>query len=551
MRIVAAALVTLLCALAPASGTGSPLGKPDFFPIAVWWQQANQAEQGPYPTLAAEAAGGGINIMLGQGANWPEGFGTDQGEFEAIKQAGLYLIGGINVPWNENTSNLSVASILALAQSIGGEANLIGYNAGDEPQCQPGNGQIGMQQVPQVIAGIHSYDSTRLVTLNETDWMIQPQWQHNPPDCLARDEAALQATSVASMDYYPVTSPYRRADLGVGGSNYNTVPNDALFMQGLSVQALAHFAAAGQPIWAYVESGSDNFGLSSAQDDFTAAVSAGSATLVATGPQQFGQTWIGLGVQGPDLPAGTTVVSVQDAQHATLSAAARNSNGSEPVVITGGYNNADCSQATNVCVVNGNELRPTPQQVGAEVWMSIIAGATGIEWFCHDSTSYSFCLGNSAAATAAATAAFENIAYIDRAVLDHAPILNAKTIGQCSMDQLNYTTGVLTTGQSCSGGSLTVATANPAVPGAALLKSYNGADYLIAQSMRRNNGGARLTFTVPPMAGRQATVIYDTNQHYDHAHTSLHAHFALDASGTFTDRIGANDDYQVKIYRLQ
>ncbi len=536
----------------PAPPPNGPPTSPAFFPLAVWWQQANgTGHSGPYPTNAAAAAAAHMNIMLGQGADWPEQFGADQGELAAIKQNGLYVVGGINVPWNQNTSNLSVASILALAQSQGAQANLIGYNAGDEPQCQPGQGQIAMQDVPQVIAGIHSYDPTRLVTLNQTDWMIQPQWQHNPSECLAWDEAALQATGVASMDYYPVTSPYARADLGVGGSNYSTVPNDSLFMQGLSVRALAHFAAAGQPVWAYVESGSDNFGLSSAQDNMPASVTAGSTTLVATGPQQFGSAWIGLGVQGSDLPSGAKIVAVQDAKHATLSAPATGSNGNETITVAGGVNNADCVASTNVCVVNGNEYRPTAAQVAAEVWMSVIAGANGIEWFCHDSTSYSFCLGDSALGGSAATAVFDNIQYVDRTVLHHAPILNAPSVGGCSMDQLDYSSGTLSTARSCSGGDLTIATDNPAVPGAALLKAYNGADYLIAQSMRRGNGGARLTFTVPQMANRHATIVYDTNERYDPSHATNRTAFALDGAGSFTDAIGTYDDYQVKIYRLR
>jgi len=532
------------------SPTNGPWQKPGFFPIAVWYQQANSTgHSGRYATLAAAAAASRINVFLGQGADWPENYGADNGEIEAIQQNGLYLIGGIAVPSTENSSAHSVSSILALAHGAGADANLIGYNAGDEPQCDA-RGLSSMAAVPTVVSDITKYDPTRIVTFNQTDWMIQPEWQHNPTGCLASDQTALHAVSVASFDYYPETSPYIASQLNVTGSDFKSVGNDSLWVQGLSVQALAKFALPGQPLWAYVEAGGDNFGLSEVNNVLSGSVAGGSTTLVnASGRSSFTESWLGLAVSGTAIPSGTTIVGVIDATHATMSRSATGTSSGSITVGSGPL--GDCVVGVNLCVVNGNEYRPTPAQVSAEVWMSIINGATGIEYFCHDATSYSFCLGDSGAGGAAATATQVNLSRVDRAVLSRAEVLNAPTSGICSMQQFNYTTGVASIATSCSNGVLSMATRNPAVPGMALAKSYDGATYLFAQSDRRSPSGADFTFGLAGLAGHPATVIFDTNSRYDRAHTSHGKTFTLDGSGGFTDTLGANhNDYQVKIYRI-
>jgi hypothetical protein len=532
-----------------AAALPNPLQNPAFFPISVWWQAANQTgHSGAYPTIAAATAAAGINIMLGQGQNWPESFGQDYGEFEAIQQNGLYLIGGINVPWSENSSNLSVASILALAQSIGAGANLLGYNAGDEPLCGGGNGSPTMAQVPTVISSIASYDPTRPVWFNETAWMTEnPSWIN--PTCYQQSQAALQATTgAASFDMYPVT----KAWWGTGyGTDYNTIPNDTLWMQGVAMQGLIHYAAPGQPRWAYIEAGGDNYGFSEQNANFSGRVSDGSSVLVSNGPTQFGPSWVGLTVSGTGIPSGTAIVSIIDKTHAQMNHAATASASSVSVTVSGGVNNSDCVETANICVVNGNEYRPTTAQVAAEVWNSIINGATGIEYFCHDMKTYSFCLGDSAAGGQAATKTFRNLRYIDTILMHHAMMLNSPTFAACSMDKLNFSTGAVTTSASCGSGTASMATSNPAVPGAMLIKSFDGALFVIAQSTRRSTSGANFTFTLPAAAARQVTVVYDSNSYYDHARTTLGAQLAANGSGQFSDAIGTYDDYQVKIYRIQ
>ncbi len=529
-----------------------PWQNPAFFPISVWYQQANgTGHSGPYANLAAAAAATGINIFLGQGANWPERFGSDDGELEAIQKAGLYVVGGVAVPPNDGTSAQSVPSILALANTVGAQANLIGYNAGDEPQCAPSSpGQATMSAVPSIVSGIARYDSSRIVTWNQTDWMTQPQWQHPPANCLSIEQAALQATSVASFDEYPLTSPYIATQLGVTGSDFQSVSNDSLWEQGLSVQALKHFASAGQPLWAYIEAGGDNFALSEANNSLPASVATGSTTLVNTsGRSVFTATWVGLAVSGTGIPSGTTIASIIDATHARMSNyAAATGSGS---VTVGSGPLADCVASANLCVVNGNEYRPTPAEVNAEVWMSIVNGAIGIEYFCHDATSYSFCLGDSAAGGAAAAAARQNLAAIDADVAKYAPVLNGPTVGMCSMQQMDFGTGAASSTSSCQDGPLSVASNDPAIPGMALAKSYKGSTYIFAQSDRRSAKGSGYMIGISGLGGHTATVVYDSYGRFDPSRNSAGGYQVLHGNGLFYDVLGDNaHQYQMKIYRI-
>jgi hypothetical protein len=525
-----------------AAWSNGPPQSAKFFPIAVWYQNPTvQGHSGAYPTIAAAAAGEKMNIFIGLG-NWPERFGGDSGELEAIKSNNLYAIGGISTPYNSNTSAQSVSSVLSLAKSIGASSNVIGYNAGDEPVC-PGT----MQQVPAIVSGIQGYDATRIVAYNFTAWMVNPQWL--TPTCTAASTAALQAVGFGSFDVYPATNAWVRYP----GSDFQSVSQDNLFLQGLTTAALVHDGRAGQPMWVYIESGGDNLGFSGQNNNFSADVTGGSATLTnQSGWSKFTPTWVSLTVSGSGIPANTKIVSITDATHAVMSASATATSANISVAVTGGAgSHTDCVASANLCVVNGNEYRATQAQVNAQVWMSIINGAVGIEYFCHDSSSDSFCLGDqTGGATAATTQA--NLTYIDSVVTRQAPILNAPTAGICSMQVLNYTSGAQSTTTSCANGILTMATSQPSVPGMALVKQYGGNTYLFAQSDRRSTAGASFAYTLAGLAGKTATITYDSNTRYDRPHTTLGHTFTLNGTGQFSDVLGANnDDYQVKIYRIQ
>ena len=537
-----------------------PWQNPNFFPIAVWWQSPNKTgTYGAYGSQAAAAAGEKINIFLGISGEsrtglWPEKFGSDFGELEAIKANNLYLIGGMKTPYLQNTSVNSVASVLALANSIGAQSNLIGYQTSDEPACNAGralpdgyNYPVAMSKVPTIVNGVARFDPTRVVTFNELDWMTAPQ----AIKCLSAAITALQSTPVGSMDHYAAARAWVIFASDFAKSDFASIPNDTLFFQGLETQALIQFGRPNQPMWAAVETGSDDFGAAEANNALQASITSGSNVLVnVSGRSVFTATWVGMTVSGTGIPAGAKITGVVNSTHAVMSVAAT-ATANESVHIRGGVHNSDCVASVNLCLVNGNEYRATPVQVNAEVWMSLINGANGIEYFCHDLTAYAFCLG-APEGGAAALSVQSNLTYVNATVLSYAPVLNSPTVGICSLQQENYVTGARSTTTSCANGILTLVTTNVAVPGMAMAKQYNGSTYLFVQSDRRSAYGAIFNITLAGMSGKTARVVYDSNAQYDPANSTAGSTIALNTLGTLSDTLGAHgDDYQVKIYQVQ
>ena len=558
------------CALIPSvASAGSiyaqwqngPPQNPAFFPISVWWQNpAVTGQSGSYSTIGAAAVGMGINILLGEGG-WPEQFGADKGELEAVKANNLYLIGGIYTPYSENNLPQSVASVLALAKSIGAERNVIGYNMGDEPDCAGDNNNgLGFAKIPSAVSQLAQYDNTRIVAFNQTFWPMQPYWWGS---CGTPAINALRSIGIASFDYYPLTNPNMisygyhypgniPAQYYATKSDFLSLPNDTLWVQSVATQALVHAGKPNQPAWAFIEAGGDAL-ASGGYNNFPGSVTSGSAMLTnASGWSSFTQTWVGLTVSGSGLPANTKITGVIDATHAELSAPSTASASSETITVTGGDGSGtDCVASVNLCVVNGNEYRPTPDQVNSEVWMSLIAGANGIEYFCHDSTSDYFCMGAASGGPVAAITQ-TNVTSIDKRLRRFAPELNTPSVAACSMQVINYSTGILSTTTSCANSILTIMTSNAAVPGSAMVKQLNGSTYLFAQSDRRSPAGANFTYTLNGLAGKTATVLYDSNEIYDHAHGTHGSTLILNDAGQFSDVLGANNDhYEVKAYKIE
>ena len=444
---------------------------PSFFPIALWLQPSTRVQSpgSPYSTVATAMKGTKMNVLLaidgGGGGNYPTSFGVDTGgQFQALVNQGIYAI--LTADNNNNTSATSVASLQTMAASAGGSQYLIGYNLGDEPQSNCTN----VNNVPTVTARVSGYDSTRPLFWNHTDWAF------GHGSC-SGNVAALQATSVGSFDVYPQTSPWNIA------SNIPFVAGqaqDSMWIQGYSVNRFIASGRPGQPIWAYVDTGTNSLGYSS-------------------------------------------------------------------------QNNSNCSVSTNLCTSDNHEYRATHEQVNAQVWMSIINGAMGIEYFCDDTslttglTAYDFCIGNTVSGEGPLAAAIAaNLTYINTTILSYAPQLNSPVLGICTM---NTGTSYLNYATSCTNGILTMSTGTATVPGSAVVKNYNGTLYLFADSDR--NGSATMTFTLSGYAGQTATVVYDSNAQYDAAHSSVGTSFTLNSSGQFSDTFGANGhNYQPKIYKI-
>lgn len=537
----------------------------DFFPIAVWYQNPIARLGGRYATVAEAVKGENMNIILGTagsnggGTPWPERFGSDDGELAAVKAHGIYLIGAVTTPYDAVApAPDSVASILALIARQHADSSFIGYNIGDEPLCDSTSmpPQMRINMVPTAVAGMTAKDPTRPVLDNFVFWPLIPQFPGTEA-CHADQVAAASALGIVSFDLYAMTLPWYAAILKTGGSDFVSVPNDALFLQGLTVQALFDNIPPGKPMWPFVESGTDNFGSSGSVSFMAASVAAGSTTLTSNYDwTRFTRSWIGLTVTGPGIPKGAKIAAVTDAAHAVLDKPATATG--EKVTVTigggGGAHNNNCVVSVNLCVVQGNEMRATPEEVNASVWMTIIAGAHGIQYFCHDSTDNSYCLGGQG--TPGALAVQANLTHVNGNVLRFAHVLNARTLGMCSLRRINsaikqVTSGQWFTAESCHNGDVVLTTSDSAVPGRVLVKAGPDATYVLAQSDARSATGATFGFALDGLAGKTATVVYDSNDHYRPGHTQLGATHALDAAGKFSDQLGAfGSSYQVKIYRI-
>jgi hypothetical protein len=442
---------------------------PNFFPIAIFSQDPtwSMGTGAPYSSIAAAIKGTKINTILQVENGYPSAFGVDPGgRYQTLISNGIYFIPKADT--TSNTSPTSIASYQAIVSAESGSQYLIGYNLGDEPTCAV------MGTFPTLLSTVSSYDSTRPLFWNFTDW----EFGHGAcyPATTPTNSTALQAISVGSFDVYPMTSPWN------GASSIPSVtgqPQDGMWINGWSVEQFVALGRANQPVWAFVDTGTTELAYSS----------------------QSGSV---------------------------------------------------CNASTNLCTPDNHEYRATPEQVNAEVWMSIINGATGIEYFCDDTnlagqTAYNFCLGATISGEGSAAAAIaSNLTYIDTTVLSYAPQLNSPVAGFCTMNNgtlyTNYTT-------SCSKGILTMSTGTSNVPGSAIIKNYNGTLYLFADSDR--NGSATMTFTLSGYAGTTAKVVYDSNAQYDPAHSSVGSTFTLNASGQFSDTFGASGhNYQPKIYMI-
>ena len=479
------------CPAPPPPPSPPPPPAASHVPVSVWFQPAS---------VSTQAKAVGIDFLMGLDLGGRPH--VEAADLAPIKAAGIkvapFITGAADIP---------------AIKALDGAETVTGYVLGDEPNCSVAPG------LPATVAAIKVADNLPVYS-NFTAWVTAPLWSGCPSD-LTR---ALQSVAAASADAYPPTSPYAaNPSMPVSErSDFVTKPNDVMWYQGLMVAGLKHFAAPGQPVWAFVEAGADNFGQSLTGNPLQASITANVVTNLS-GWSKFTPAWLGLSI------AGRQITGIIDATHATVA------NGPDVpaggVAVTGGVRNSDC--VGNLCLVNGNEYRATPADVKAEVWASIINGATGIEWFCHDSTDYAFCLKDPVAS--------KTVAQIDADVQSFAPMILSPTLGMCSMQREDYIKQVLSTSGSCADGILTMASTG--IPGMAMVKSYGGATYLFAQSDRR--GAATFTFTLTGLAGKTVTPIYGGQA----AGLTSNRALTLDASGTFSDAF--TGDYQTKIYRVQ
>jgi hypothetical protein len=548
------------------ANASTPLANTSFIPFGVWFQVPTQTgHSGSYANSAVAAKAAGINIFFGVNAyNWPTSFGADTtASLPLVKTEGQYIISGGDPA--SNTSAHSVASIASLCATDNACGNVIGYSWVDEPPCGSGAGQQG--NVPTEITAVEGFDSTRVIIYNQAGWVPYDTIFPSLSGCQATAQTALAAPSIVAYDQYPNIAPwynnssYCGAGASVQVTDYNTIPYDCLWVQGMGVQVLVSLSGGlgTKAIWPFLDTGTDALGYSSQNNTFTGGVSNTSTTLTIPGSSpRFSSNWVGLKVAGTGIPTNTTISSITDSTHAVMSAAATGGSSSETITVTGGVvSTGGCVATSNLCYPNGNEYRSTAVQVNSEVWMAFINGANGILYFCHDETSDQFCLNDTGSGGAAAAAVFANLTYIDTTVTSYAQQLNAVTSGLCSMQNLNGTVST-----SCTNGILTYATGTSSCPGSAMSKTYSGATWLFVISDRSSNSsgagcyvsgsGATFTATLTGLAGKTATVKYDSNSQYDPTNDTTNATHLLNGSAQFTDTLGDHSDsYRVKIYQVQ
>ena len=152
------------------------------------------------------------------------------------------------------------------------------------------------------------------------------------------------------------------------------------------------------------------------------------------------------------------------------------------------------------------DRKPSPVQIRAEVWMSIIHGSMGIGYFCHQ-----FKPVEDAAAPLHDSETRQALAAINGEVASLARALNTRPVGN----------------------GVTVSSSNPDSPIATMLKRQGGETYLFAMGARPG-GETTATFKLRDCGDLRATVLGESRT-------------IPVAGGIFQDRFA---DYQVHLYKL-
>lgn len=192
-------------------------------------------------------------------------------------------------------------------------------------------------------------------------------------------------------------------------------------------------------------------------------------------------------------------------------------------------NGSICSATTNLCEPYGNEYRATPAQVDSAAWLTLIEGANGLEWFCHDTIASDYCAGgggNGETTQGSDRAIPANLSFIDHTVESFAPELNSPTVHGARIASLND------------------------VPIASMVKTVNGVTYLFVESDRM--GATRGSYGFGRgLAGARVVTVFDSDERYDVKHSTKGKVFTLNSSGSFSNWLGGyGDNYEVKIYSI-
>lgn len=164
------------------------------------------------------------------------------------------------------------------------------------------------------------------------------------------------------------------------------------------------------------------------------------------------------------------------------------------------WNCLECTRISNT------KTKPTPRQVRAEAWMSIIHGSRGLIYFVHQ-----FKPNFREAALLDDPEMLQAVTELNGQISSLAPVLNSPTIS----------------------GKVAVETSNPEVPVALMAKAYNGSIYVFAAAMREGKTTAR--FRIAGAEAGSTVSVQGENRKL------------VTRDGDFTDEFSAWD---VHIYRM-
>jgi len=164
---------------------------------------------------------------------------------------------------------------------------------------------------------------------------------------------------------------------------------------------------------------------------------------------------------------------------------ARWSQGEKPV-----WNCIECT------AIDNPGHKPTPQQVRAEVWMSLIHGSRGLIYFVHQ-----FKPAFHEAALLDDPEMLAAVTRINRQITELAPVLNGPTLHD----------------------AMTVQSKNPQVPVATMVKQSGGATYLFAAGMR--DSATEATFTFAGIKGDNSVEVLGENRTLPVTNGSFGDHF--------------------------
>jgi len=161
----------------------------------------------------------------------------------------------------------------------------------------------------------------------------------------------------------------------------------------------------------------------------------------------------------------------------------------------------NCIECTRIGNVN---VKPTPHQVKAEVWMALIHGSMGLIYFVHQ-----FEPNFIEAGLLADDEMTQAVTAINKQITDLAPVLNSPSVADVA----------------------TVSSSSAEVPIDILVKQHEGATYVLAVAMR--DGETTGTFAVPGKTGEAEVLGEDRT--------------ILVRDGGFADEFGG---YDVHLYRI-